>query len=66
LMRRNVVILLKCTRLTGHLHPNLRAGLGNYRSLLTELSLSQEEIQKRIADLGQEAGFDSESYGKLL
>jgi tetratricopeptide (TPR) repeat protein len=64
-MRKNVVILLKFTRLTGHLHPHLGGGFINYHSLLRKLSLSQEEIRKRIAELGQEAGFDSESYGKL-
>jgi hypothetical protein len=66
LMRKNVVILLKFTRLTGHLHPHLRAGFNNYYSLLTELSLSQEEIRKRIAELGQEAGLDSEYYRKVV
>jgi tetratricopeptide (TPR) repeat protein len=66
LMRRSVVVLLKFTRLTGHLHPNLRTVFNNYYSLLTELSLSQEEICKRIAELAEEAGFDLEGYGKLL
>jgi len=67
LMRRSVAILLKFTRVTGHLHPNLRAGLRNYRSLLIDLSLDQEEIRKRISELAQEAGFDHlESYDKLL
>jgi tetratricopeptide (TPR) repeat protein len=61
LMRRSVVILLKFSGSTGHLHPNLRTVFSNYYSLLTELRLSQEEIQKRIAELGQEAGFDLES-----
>jgi tetratricopeptide (TPR) repeat protein len=66
LVRRGVVILLKITNSTGHLHPNLHTVFSNYFGLLTEMSLSQEEIFKRIAELGQEAGFDSESYGKLL
>jgi hypothetical protein len=30
------------------------------------LSLSQEEIRKRIAELGQKAGFDPEDYRGLL
>jgi dipeptidyl aminopeptidase/acylaminoacyl peptidase len=61
-MRRSVVILLKFTRLTEHLHPRLRAGFFNYFSLLTGLSLSQEEIFKHLDELGQEAGLDSEGY----
>lgn len=65
LMRRSVVILLKFTRLTEHLHPRLRAGFFNYFSLLTGLSLSQEEIFKHLDELGQQAGLDSEGYGKL-
>jgi tetratricopeptide (TPR) repeat protein len=65
-MRRALAILLKFTRSTGHLHPNLQPAFGNYRSLLKDRSLSQEEIFKRFAELGQEAGFDSESCGKLL
>jgi hypothetical protein len=66
LMRRSVVILLKFTRVTGHVHPNLRSGFKNYYSLLIALSLSREEIGKRIAELGQEAGFDSEDYRKVV
>jgi tetratricopeptide (TPR) repeat protein len=66
LMRRNLAILLNNTRVTGHLHPNLRAGFLNYNSLLTELSLSQEEIRERVATLGQEAGLDPEDYRKVL
>ena len=31
-----------------------------------DLSLSQEEIQKRIVELGQEAGFDPEDYRKVV
>jgi hypothetical protein len=65
LMRRSVVILLKFTRLTGYLHPSLRVGFFNYFSFLTGLSLSQEEIFKHLDELGQEAGLDSEGYGKL-
>jgi tetratricopeptide (TPR) repeat protein len=66
LMRTHLVVLLKCTALTEHVHPNLRSGFKNYYSLLIALSLSQEEIQKHIMELGQTAGFDSERYRKLL
>ena len=66
-MRRNVVILLKFTRLTGHLHPHLRAVFSNYCSLLMALSPDQErDLYKHIAELGEEAGSDWESYAKLL
>jgi tetratricopeptide (TPR) repeat protein len=51
LMQRSIVILLKSTRLTGHLHPSLRTVFSNYYSLLTELRLSQEEIGYRLAEL---------------
>jgi tetratricopeptide (TPR) repeat protein len=66
LMRMGVVILLKFTRLTGHLHPYLRTAFENYYSLLMALSFSQEDIDNRIAELGLEAGLDPEGYGKLL
>ena len=63
-MRRAVAILLIFTRSSGHLHANLRPAFGYYHFLLVALSLGEEEIRKRIAELGQEAGLDSESYRK--
>ena len=65
-MRRSVVILLKFSDSTGHLHPNLRSVFKNYYSLLMDLSLDREEIGERIAELGQKAGFDWKGYFKLL
>jgi hypothetical protein len=59
MLRRSVTIPLKFTLSIGHLHPHLHAMLSSYRSLLLDLSLSQEEIRKHIGKLGQEAGFDS-------
>jgi hypothetical protein len=58
--------MVRRLRSTGYLHPHLSASFGNYYSLLTDLSLSQEDIGKRIfVELGQEAGFDSESYREV-
>ena len=66
LMRRALEIVLKFTRATGHLHPHIRARFGNYIGLLQEMSLAQEEIGERLAQVGRQAGFDAESYRQLL
>jgi tetratricopeptide (TPR) repeat protein len=66
LMRRVVVIVLKFTRRTGHLHQHLKTALGNYWRILEAMSLSEEEIARRIAEVGREAGLDEESYGALV
>jgi tetratricopeptide (TPR) repeat protein len=66
LSRRCVVIHLKFTHLTGHLHPNLRAAFGNYLNLAAEMALSQNEIEERIWALGIEAGFDRDGYRTVL
>jgi tetratricopeptide (TPR) repeat protein len=64
--RRQLVIFLKFTRATGHWHPHLQIAFSNYRGLLREISLTEDQIQQRIAELGPEAGFDEESYGRLI
>jgi hypothetical protein len=66
LFTRSLQILIESTRLTGHMHQNLRTVLSNYLSLTAELVLSQEEIVKRIWAIGIEAGFDREGYRTLL
>jgi hypothetical protein len=66
LSRRCVVIHLKFTHLTGHLHPNLRAVFRNYLSLAAKMALSQNEIGERIRALGIEAGFDRYGYRTVL
>ena len=52
-MRRTVLIFVKFTRSTGHLHPHLKAALGQYRGILEAMSLSEEEIACRIAEVGK-------------
>lgn len=52
LLRRNVEILLRFTQDTGHRHPHLETGLGNYRRLLTAMDLPEEEVRFRLAALG--------------
>ena len=66
LMKRHLVILIKFTRKTGHPHPHLRRVFDNYFALLKEMSLGEEEIRKRIAQVGIDAGLDPQSYDKLL
>jgi hypothetical protein len=66
LMRRDLIIFLKFTRRTGHLHPHLKAALGNYRGILEAMSLSEEEIAQRTAEVGKEAGLNKESYHALV
>jgi hypothetical protein len=57
---------MEFTRLTGHMHQDLRTVLSNYLRLTAEMVLSQEEIVKRIWAIGIEAGFDREGYPTLL
>ena len=66
MMRRHLIIFLKFTRSTGHLHPHLEAALGNYRGILEAMAMSEEEIARRIAEVGKETGFDEESYHALV
>jgi hypothetical protein len=66
LMRRALLIVLKFTRATGHFHPHLRDALGNYKGLLTEMSLREEQVRQRLAEIGKESGFDEESYRQVL
>ena len=65
-MRRALLVLLKFTHQTGHLHPDLSVALKNYSGLLKEMSLGDEEIRKRLVQVGIDAGFDLQSYDKLL
>ena len=66
LMRRPLVILMMFTRGTGHPHPHLRVAFDNYRSLLEKMSLGEQEIAKRLDQVGIDAGLDLQSFSKLL
>ena len=66
LMRRHLSILLKFTRGTGHFHPHLRVGFGNYVRILKEMSVDDGEIDRRLAEMGREAGLDEEAYGRVV
>jgi hypothetical protein len=66
LSARSVVILLKTTRLTGHLHPYLKTTLFNRRSLLRKMAVNDEEIARNTRALGTIAGYGDEAYRKLL
>jgi tetratricopeptide (TPR) repeat protein len=66
LMRRVVVMVLKFTQRTGHLHPHLKPVFGNYRGILEAMSLGEEEIARRIAEVVKEAGLDEQSYHALV
>jgi tetratricopeptide (TPR) repeat protein len=66
LMRQAVLSFMKFKRSTGHLHPNLKTILGNYRGILEAMSVGKEEIAHRIAEVGKEAGLDEESYSAVL
>jgi tetratricopeptide (TPR) repeat protein len=66
LLRRGLAILLSFTRQTGHKHPNLRVGFGNYLSLLEALSLSAEKVAQRLAELAPEAGYTPDEWLGLL
>jgi hypothetical protein len=66
LLARSLVILLKSTRLTGHIHPHLQVVFSNYIALLTNTARSSEEIPERIGALGRAAGFDVNDYRRVL
>jgi tetratricopeptide (TPR) repeat protein len=66
LSKRCVVIYLKFTCLTGHLHPDLRTVIENYLGPSAEMALSQDEIWKRLLALGIEAGFDRDGYRRVF
>ena len=66
LMRRHLVILLKLTRSTGHVHPHLKQARKNYIALLQAMDLSNEETAQRLLNLGEDAGFDAQAYQSLL
>jgi hypothetical protein len=66
MMRRVIAIFLKFTRSTGHPHPHLKVAFGNYRSFLEAMSLGEEEVARRISEVGKEAGLDEQSYDALL
>ena len=56
LMRRALIIWLAFNRDTGHPHPHLRVGLGNYLALLSARGLGPEAIGEHVAALFTEAG----------
>jgi tetratricopeptide (TPR) repeat protein len=66
LLTRSLAILMKSTRLTGHMHPILQTVLSNYLGLTAGMALSQDEIGERIWALGIEAGFDRNGYRRVL
>ncbi|MFM9961776.1 MAG: tetratricopeptide repeat protein [Planctomycetaceae bacterium] len=48
LMARSVTIYQLSGLKTGHQHPNMQAGLANYRNLLQKMELSRDEIGQRV------------------
>ena len=51
-MRRALEIFLKCTRATGHPHPNLQRAVNNYASLLNAMGRSREQILATLGEMG--------------
>lgn len=66
LMRRHVVIFLKVTKATGHAHPHLKAAFENYAILLGVMNRGQDEVVRKLLELGKEAGFDEAGFAQLL
>lgn len=58
LLRQELVLLYKSVSATGHLHPNLRDASRTYITLLKEMNVPAGEIGRRLADIGNEVGFD--------
>ena len=55
MMRRMLTIFVNFTRATGHRHPHLQAGIANYKHLLTEMGLKEEETEVKIAEIVHES-----------
>ena len=66
LMRRALIGFLKFTRSTGHPHQHLKIALGHYQGILKAMSLSEEEIARRVGEVGKEAGLDGQSCHALV
>ncbi|MDQ3776206.1 MAG: tetratricopeptide repeat protein [Pseudomonadota bacterium] len=56
LSRRHLAILLDFTRRTGHPHPNLDAGLANYKAILKHRGRSEAEVEADIRALQEQSG----------
>ncbi len=65
-MRRALDTLLKSGLDAGHVHPYLMAAFRNYVALLAQLSLLESQIAERVAEIGQEAGYDEQNFGKIV
>ncbi|MCY2987443.1 MAG: tetratricopeptide repeat protein [Planctomycetota bacterium] len=48
LMRRHLEFFLQFTRVTGHPHPHLKAAIGNYAGLLSQMGRSEPEIRTQL------------------
>jgi tetratricopeptide (TPR) repeat protein len=66
LMRRMVLILLRFTVATGHRHPNLCAGVGNFLSLSSELGRSNTQIGSELVVMCQEVNLPLQELQRLL
>jgi hypothetical protein len=65
LQRKDLLILLKFTKSTGHLHPNLQHGFINYQDLLNDMKFSPTETQTRLSELGKAAGYPAADLQSL-
>ena len=66
LMRRALVILLEFTLKIGHSHPHFAMVFSNYKMLLEQMSVPEDQITERFAEIGKEAGFDEEGFARVL
>jgi hypothetical protein len=51
LMRRHLAIFLRFGRATGHQHPHLETAVDNYRILLLETGLTEDQVRARLHEL---------------
>ena len=63
---RVVAILLKFTRSTGYFRIHISKHIWQLSEHSGAMSLSEEEIARRIAEVGKEAGLDEQSYHALV
>jgi hypothetical protein len=66
LMRRVVLIFLRFTAATGHVHPDVRSIINNFFSLSSQLERSEEQIVSELLTMCVEANLPFEDLQRLL
>jgi hypothetical protein len=66
LSARSLVILLKFTRMTGQMHPDLQLVFSNHIVIMKNTARNNDEVVERVWAVGRAADFDPDGYRKVL